>query len=130
MNWYILQNGKARPATIQEANQQLADINTRRIDHTTITNDCLVSTIFLVLDHNMGQGPPILFETLVFGGQYDGTMFRSSALGQAKKIHWEIVDNLRAGQPPNPSLGEEIWIWKMLREMFEEQEQPQDENQN
>lgn len=86
MHWYILQNGKARPATIWEAEKQLADINTRRIDHTTITNDCLVSTIFLVLDHNMsGQGPPILFETLIFGGPYDGTMWRSSALGQAKK---------------------------------------------
>jgi hypothetical protein len=124
MYWYILENGKARPATLQEAVKQLADIDSRRIDSTTISDDCVVSTVFLTLDHNLSdEGPPILFETLVFGGPHDGTMWRSSALGQAKKIHWEIVDSLRTGQTPNPSLGEEIWVWQMLREMFGEEQE-------
>lgn len=34
-----------------------------------------VSTVFLGLDHNFwGGGPPILWETLVFEGEYDGDM--------------------------------------------------------
>ena len=28
-----------------------------------------ISTVFLGLDHNLGDGPPLLFETLVFGGE-------------------------------------------------------------
>jgi hypothetical protein len=121
--WYILENGMVRSASMLEAGKQLADIDSRRVDHTVISDDCVVSSVFLVLDHNFSdEGLPILFETLVFGGPYDGAMWRASALGQAKKIHWEIVDNLRAGEPPNPSLGEEVWVWRMLREMFGEEE--------
>lgn len=38
-----------------------------------------VSTVFLVLDHNFsGKGPPVLFETMVFG---------KKAEGQAETIH-------------------------------------------
>jgi hypothetical protein len=30
-----------------------------------------VSTVFLGLDHSFGYGPPILFETMIFGGPMD-----------------------------------------------------------
>ena len=30
-----------------------------------------VSTVWLGIDHSFTPGPPIIFETLVFGGQYD-----------------------------------------------------------
>ena len=30
-----------------------------------------VSTIWLGLDHQWGEGPPLIFETMVFGGPYD-----------------------------------------------------------
>ena len=34
--------------------------------------DSLVSTVFLGLDHNLsGSGPPVLWETMVFGGVLD-----------------------------------------------------------
>lgn len=29
--------------------------------------DCRVSTVFLGMDHSFGDGPPLLFETMVFG---------------------------------------------------------------
>ncbi|MFQ5741970.1 MAG: hypothetical protein ACE5HV_00095 [Acidobacteriota bacterium] len=34
--------------------------------------EAVVSTIFLGMDHQLGDGPSILFETLVFGGSLDG----------------------------------------------------------
>ena len=37
-----------------------------------------ISTVFLGLDHQFGSGPPLLFETLVFGGELDGEMVRYS----------------------------------------------------
>ena len=33
--------------------------------------DAKVSTIFLGLDHRFGDGPPVLYETMVFGGPLD-----------------------------------------------------------
>ena len=30
-----------------------------------------VSTVFLGLDHSLGDGPPMLYETMIFGGNHD-----------------------------------------------------------
>lgn len=42
-----------------------------------------VSTVFLGLDHNWGDGPPLLFETMVFGGLLDGEMDRYATKADA-----------------------------------------------
>lgn len=39
----------------------------RRVASTELEYDIWVSTVFLGLDHSWGDGPPILFETMVFG---------------------------------------------------------------
>lgn len=36
-----------------------------------VVGDVLVSTVFLALDHSWGDGPPQLYETMIFGGQHD-----------------------------------------------------------
>ncbi len=46
-----------------------------------------VSTVFLVLNHAFMQGPPLLFETMVFGGEHDGDMDRYSTWKQAEEGH-------------------------------------------
>lgn len=38
--------------------------------------DVKVSTVFLGLDHNYGDGPPHIWETMVFGGEHDQEMDR------------------------------------------------------
>ena len=38
--------------------------------------EVFVSTVFLGLDHNWGTGPPLLFETMVFGGDFDEYQYR------------------------------------------------------
>ena len=51
-----------------------------------------VSTVFLGLDHNfMGVGPPLLWESLVFGGEYDGEMRRYTSKEEALRGHKELV---------------------------------------
>jgi hypothetical protein len=34
-----------------------------------------VSTVWLGIDHAFGSGPPIIFETMTFGGAHDGEIF-------------------------------------------------------
>lgn len=46
-----------------------------------------VSTVFLGLDHSFGSGPPILFETMVFGGHLDERQWRCSTWEQAEIQH-------------------------------------------
>lgn len=54
-----------------------------------------VSTVFLGLDHNFqGVGPPVLWETMVFGGGYDEAQERytDEAASIAGHLRWvELV---------------------------------------
>ena len=53
-------------------------------------NTILISTVFLGLDHAFGSGPPILWETLVFGGLLDGEMNRYASRDAAFRGHQEM----------------------------------------
>lgn len=48
-----------------------------------------VSTVFLGLDHNYfgAGGQPILFETMIFGGEHDQHQTRCSTWTEAEKMH-------------------------------------------
>ncbi len=53
----------------------------------------MVSTIFLGLDHNFFEGgPPVLWETMVFGGEQDRAMWRYSDREEALRLHEEVVE--------------------------------------
>ena len=62
----------------------------------------VVSTVWLMgIDHNYGgEGPPIVFETMVFGEPYDNDLRRYATEEQAMRGHLAVLDNLRAGRPP------------------------------
>jgi len=61
----------------------------------TIISDSKISTVFLGLDHAFGGGPPLLFETLVFGGKLDGEMDRCSTWEEAEKMHLDMCNRVR-----------------------------------
>lgn len=50
-----------------------------------------ISTAFLGIDHQYLDGEPLLFETMVFGGEYDLEMDRYSNIDAAEKGHDEMV---------------------------------------
>jgi hypothetical protein len=58
-----------------------------------------VSTVFLGLDHNFwGNGPPILWETLVFGGPLDGEMDRYTSRADALRGHQAMCRRVSEAQ--------------------------------
>jgi hypothetical protein len=62
----------------------------------TKIGDVRISTVFLGLDHNFGlYGQPILWETLVFGGRFDGEMYRYHTRLEATRGHEEMCDRVR-----------------------------------
>ncbi len=67
----------------------------RTVAKTKISKTIRVSTIFLGLDHNYNDGPPVLFETMVFGGELDQEMDRYSTWEEAEAGHTRMVEKLR-----------------------------------
>lgn len=57
-----------------------------------------VSTVFLGFDHNHGRkGPPILWETMCFGGPLDDVVNRCPGTReQAEAMHRDMVDAVEA----------------------------------
>jgi len=72
------------------------DNNRRKIESTMI-GEALISTVFIGIDHNyLGKGPPILYETMVFGGPLDGNMDRYFSREQAIRGHKAMVEQVKA----------------------------------
>ena len=67
---------------------------TRHVAKAQISEDIMVSTVFLGLNHNYGKGEPILFESMVFGGEHDEEMERYATWEQAEKGHQKWVDKI------------------------------------
>ena len=59
----------------------------RRVAHDE-QNGVRVSTVFLGLDHCFdGDGPPVLFETMIFGGEHDQDQERYCTWEEAEAGH-------------------------------------------
>jgi hypothetical protein len=71
-----------------------------RVGASVIDGDCRVSTVFLRgVDHQLWPGgPPLLFETMVFGGVLDREQERYSTWDEAEEGHRHWVE-LALGQP-------------------------------
>ena len=67
----------------------------RKVAKTVVSNEVTVSTVFLGLDYRFGDGPPLLFETMVFGGPHDQEMERYSTWDEAEKGHALWVEKVR-----------------------------------
>jgi hypothetical protein len=78
----------------------LTGIDPWRVDVTKI-DDVVISTVFLGLDYRMSRrGPPLLFETKVFGGSLDRFQNRCTTWDKAEAMHAEAVALVRGEQAP------------------------------
>jgi hypothetical protein len=71
--------------------EDVAQIAHRRIARTTLPDGRLVSTVFLGLDHRYGDGPPLLFETMVFRDGEEEACDRYTTRAEALAGHARIV---------------------------------------
>lgn len=61
--------------------------SSNRIVKADKVGDVRVSTIFLGIDHNFGDGAPVLWETMIFGGEHDGYQDRYTSREDALAGH-------------------------------------------
>ena len=68
----------------------------RRVQVTKILG-AEVSTVFLGVDHSFGVGPPLLWETMVFGGKNDEDQDRCGGnIQDARLMHERMVKKVEA----------------------------------
>ena len=90
MNRYILEGHNPVPCpNIIEWVERLEKAD-RRVDKTKV-GETEISTVFLGIDHSFADGPPLLFETLAFGGELDGEQELCSTWEQAEAQHLRMV---------------------------------------
>lgn len=76
-----------------------ANRSNRQIGDTTV-GEVRVSTVFLGMNHQWGAGPPLIFETMIFGGPYDNYQWRWSTRAEAIAMHDQAAAAIRDGRPP------------------------------
>lgn len=66
----------------------------RHVAKDELPDDVTVSTVFLGVDHGFRE-EIILFETMVFGGEYDQYMWRHATWEEAEAGHQMVLESLK-----------------------------------
>jgi hypothetical protein len=105
--WYILDDDhRAMPCDENAGLVWLEEDPNRRRVTKTFVGRFLVSTVFLGFDHAWGDGPPQLFETMIFG--------RDNPLPD-DQWRWATWDAAEAGHRRIVTLLESAQRWRILR---------------
>lgn len=98
--------------------RDFGDVDKRIVAQTRLWNGAFVSTVFLGLDHQYGDGPPLIFETMVFDiGPVEDTFGRWSTEDEAWYGHLCAMRRYRS-DPRIAIYNLKMWlerIWKRLR---------------
>jgi hypothetical protein len=98
---YIWEDGRAIPTddlALWGAQFQSPD---RIVEQTQVSEGVKVSTVFLGMDHSFcGIGPPVLWETMIFGGPHDQDQRRYTSREDAIAGHAEMVALARSTPHP------------------------------
>jgi hypothetical protein len=93
---YILGGADGRtpvPADLMTWAKEFEAVDARRVARTQVCPHVSVSTVFLGLDHRFGEpGPPLVFETMSFGGSLDQQEERYCTWAEAEAGHARWVE--------------------------------------
>lgn len=96
--WYKLEGKTPVPCSMEEFIEWQAELlrtTGKRVVHVKdihLVDGTRVSTVFLAFDHGMWSEKPILFETMIFGGDHDGYQERYSTWDEAEIGHAYAVE--------------------------------------
>ena len=87
--YYILEDKTPKAVSLQEWAVYFGTAN-RSIGKDQF-GDVTVSTVFLGMNHTYGEGKPLLFETMIFGGEHDDYQERYSTYDEALVGHQRAI---------------------------------------
>lgn len=91
--FYLLdENKQPYEVSLEESYKVYRDMDMKIVKQETV-GDSKVSTVFLGLDHAWGhENGPILFETMIFDGYYEGFQRRYKTYDEALRGHNDAVE--------------------------------------
>lgn len=99
--YYTLKGREVVECTREDWAAMFEDWATRQIGRTE-RDGITVSTVFLGLDHGFGAGgPPLVFETMIFGGPHDQDQERCCTYDEAEAMHARFCERAFAVQTPD-----------------------------
>ena len=89
MSWYYILNeqGEPVPCDVLTFGRWFEGHPAARVIAHDEVDDVMVSTVFLGLDHSLGHGAPMMYETMIFGGPHDEYQDRYSTRAEAVAGH-------------------------------------------
>jgi hypothetical protein len=93
MSYYTLAEDGRTPIKVENVMEWAMDMQKHAspsVDKTLFDIDgekVVVSTVFLGLDHSFGGGPPLLWETMIFGGKHNDYQTRYTTYDEARLGH-------------------------------------------
>jgi hypothetical protein len=100
-DYYYALDEDGNPVPVQDLDEWARSFRgNNMVDHTTL-GKVSVSTVFLGMNHQYGGGPPLLFETMIFGGKYEGYQVRYSTRDEAIAGHRRAVEMVRIDRVPD-----------------------------
>jgi hypothetical protein len=99
---------QGNPITRDRYIELFEDRTYKRVEFTDL-GDYRVSTVWLGLNHNFGDGEPLIFETMVFHkdkGWEDQDMDRYPTEAEALEGHRQMVERWRQGSRAKSGFGE------------------------
>ncbi len=96
-HWFLLDGHEVVGTNdVMAWGKMLEDLEARRVGETYVRG-VRISTVFLGMDHSFGTGgPPIVFETMIFGGALDHEQWRYATWSEAEAGHALAVEKVKA----------------------------------
>lgn len=93
MQYYLLDKDKKPYPVSLEESYKLYNDRDMKITQQDKIGDVRVSTVFLSMDHaRIGETTPVLWETMIFGGEHDGYQERYTSHEDALAGHQRALD--------------------------------------
>lgn len=89
---YILEGKTLKPVNDVLEWAKWYETADRVVSKTELPGDVCVSTVFLGMDSGIFNDKPLLFETMIFGGEHDGFQERYSTWEEAEAGHKKAIE--------------------------------------
>ena len=97
MAHWILEGHEIKPAELMKWARWFESVGDGRVVAKTDIGHIHISTVFLGIDHRIGEpGPPLVFESMVFGGPLDGEQERYCTWDESVHGHDVLVKRVEA----------------------------------
>jgi len=96
-DYYKLGKDGKTPEPVKDLDESPSSWGQNKIVKQDHIEEIFISTVFLGLDHSYNSfGPPILFETMIFGGEHDLYQERYASWGDAVEGHQNAINLVKS----------------------------------